>query len=731
MLDFRALERIPPTTVTGSVGGETQLRGVARVHRESLTAPKSGTTSVYYRYTIEREETDSDGDRTWRTIRDESRATDFLLADNSGSAVIRSRQSLGSINWAVAQKYRRQQGDLRYTEWRIDPGDRLTIFGWLEPGSTAELDFSTPGRYLPIVSSRSASEERGSLGMTAILMLSGSIAALVFATLGIIYALRVHRTLVFLTLLTVATTLLLFNYGIRSLATDIAEGAERLASQRDRTQQLIGERLASYDIDYPGLEAPIDFSAVADADRRRIEAWQQAAWVVRERFLGQIKGFPENVWAAAAGVDSPAPIALSPGAEAAAIEAAARFEETRTGYTLLFSGVGALLVILSAWLGFRAIRTKRMQENLTTSKSAGVVFGLTEVEGTLEPANDAALLTGPLSGEECVWYRYTVDERRGTGKNARWVRITDTIGKQPFFCRDDEGSIRVFPSHAEIITRHRQSERRGSLRYGEWRLEPGDDLYVMGKAQVDKTSGESLVIRHSKDSDYIIANESEAEVMFRKAISGMFSLAIGISILFFCALWIGGGNGNFSSLDFLLASFVAPGFLGAMLVILMYNDLVFLRQRCERNWANIQVSLKKRATLIPQLESVVRRFLEHETDLQETLADMRTLRSQADSAGAVDRYMALETKSLAALNANFEAYPELRGDKLAAELNRRMIKLENEVALIRSGFNDAVMQYRIRLQTFPDSLVARVFRFQPMTPLSFSAKIREVPDITG
>ncbi len=731
VLDFRTLERIPPTLVAGSVGGETQLRGVAEPYQTLLAAPKTGRETLYYRYTLEREETDSDGDKSWRTLRDEEQATDFHLRDDSGRALIRAQADLERIDWSVGRSFRTVEGDLRHTEWRIDPGANLTVFGWLEPAAVPTLDFHTKGRYVPIVSTRSASEERGSLGTFAILLLSASITCLVFASLALVYVFSIHRTLVFLLIVTTASTLLLSNYGYRSLEADVMDGAARLAEHRERAGRLINAALAPLGMTHRWASAldPNALEALPTDTRNRINAWRESAWVLRARYLQQIDRFPERAYAVMQGVASPGEITLSPASLTRAQREFDAFEQTRTGHALLFSAIGLVLVCITAWLGFRAIRTKRMQENLTVSKTAGVVYGLTELAGTLVPEQASETLRGPVSGGECVWYRHVVEELRGTGKNRRWVTISDTTRKQPFYCEDDEGRLRIFPGHAEIITHHRTTERQGRHRETETRLEPGDTLYILGKAQVDKTTGETLVIRHSKDSDYIIANESEAAVMFRKALRGMFGLAIGICVLFFCALWIGGGQGHFSSLDFLLASLVAPAFLAVILLTLMYNDLVFLKQRVERNWANIQVSLKKRATLIPQLESVVRRFLEHEVDLQESLADMRTLRGSADTPGEVDRYMALEQSALDRINARMEAYPELRGDKLAAELNRRMIKLENEVALMRAGFNDAVMQYRIRIQRFPDNVIAKLFRFSDRKALAFRPEIRRVPTV--
>jgi hypothetical protein len=182
-------------------------------------------------------------------------------------------------------------------------------------------------------------------------------------------------------------------------------------------------------------------------------------------------------------------------------------------------------------------------------------------------------------------------------------------------------------------------------------------------------------------------------------------------------------------MDFLLASLIAPLFLFCMVLILMYNDLVFLKQRCERNWANIQVSLKKRANLIPSLEQVVRQYLDHESDLQEDLVELRESSKAAVTSDEVDQYLEKEHSSIDMINVRLESYPDLKGADVVADMNRRLIKLENEIALIRAGFNDAVNQYRTRIQTFPDNLLAGLFRFEAMDVLRFDTRSHEIPDV--
>ena len=425
----------------------------------------------------------------------------------------------------------------------------------------------------------------------------------------------------------------------------------------------------------------------------------------------------------------PAPVAIPDILRDDADRLIDEYEQTQLAKSVPATWIVLGLLLLTAglaWFSFRFIKVKRMQENIPTSKTAGVVFGLSEVKGTLVSEEGREPLRGPVSGEPCCWYRHLIQEKRQSGKNTKWVTISDTIEKQPFMCEDDEGKIRIFPGQAECITKHTDSERHGDRSYTEWRFSPGDALYVIGKTKPDKTTGDSLVFSHEKGSPYIIANIPEEEVMFRKAMTGMGLLVVALSAIFLGSLFSLASNGQMSSLDFLIASLVAPAFMLFVVFVLMYNDLIFLRERCDRNWANIQVSLKKRADLVPQLLSVVQEYLAHEKTLQENLVILREMRGSATSASTVDQYLTMEHSIINGISVAVESYPDLEGVDLVGVFNKRMIRLENEISLIRAGFNDAVTQYHTRCQTFPDNLLASRFGFKPMSLLAFTEKAHRI-----
>ncbi|MBT4161705.1 MAG: hypothetical protein HOC70_14295 [Gammaproteobacteria bacterium] len=737
VLNFRLLERIPLSAVAESVGGESQLKGRAVPGDSLVKAPETGKETIYYRYLLERKERDSDGDTTWRTIRDVNDVANFYLVDETGRAYVRAHENLWKVEFSAAEKYSKQKGDYRHTEWRIDPNDSVTLFGWLSYTPEAVIDFSTVGHYLPIVSSFSGGEERSRIALKAVLWLWGGVSGVLLACFALVYGLRLHKTLVFLVIVSTTSTLLLFHYGYRSVISDVQGGFERVETHWQRANVLIQDRLRSRGLLPLGLETPIDhtslaYSELSEVDRRQLDAWRLSAYQVRARYKKQIDRLPDSLVAGNLGMTEPTQVAVPQSLKTRADALLAQYEQTRIGDSVpaLWLVLGLLILTAGlAWFSFRAIRVKRMQENIPTSKSAGVVFGLSEVKGTLVAEDDAELLSGPVTGEPCCWYHHVVKEKRQSGKKTTWVVVVDEIKKQPFYCEDEEGRIRVFPGQAECISQHVESEYRGNRQYTEWRLSPGDDLYVLGKAKLDKTRGDSLVFSHEKGSPYIIANIPEEEVMFRKAMSGIGLLAVALSALFLGGLFTLGSNGQLSSLDFLLGSLVSPIFALFVVFILMYNDLVFLQQRCDRNWANIQVSLKKRSNLVPQLEQVVKQYLVHEKSLQEDLVNLRQLRPSLESSGDVDQYLALEHAAIDRINLNIENYPDLEGIDLIAVFNRRLIKLENEISLIRAGFNDAVTEYRTRRETFPDNILASLFGFKPLYLLSYTEAAHGVPSV--
>ena len=167
-----------------------------------------------------------------------------------------------------------------------------------------------------------------------------------------------------------------------------------------------------------------------------------------------------------------------------------------------------------------------------------------------------------------------------------------------------------------------------------------------------------------------------------------------------------------------------------------YNRLVRLRNTIANAFGQIDVQLKRRYDLIPNLVEAAKKYLSHE---RETLEAVITARNQAKSAGdavrsrpanalAVTTFAVAEqalSSSLGQLFALNEAYPELKADETIRELSEELTSTENKVAFARQAFNDAVLDYNDAQGQFPAVLVAKLFSFAPSAMLQATESAEE------
>jgi len=145
----------------------------------------------------------------------------------------------------------------------------------------------------------------------------------------------------------------------------------------------------------------------------------------------------------------------------------------------------------------------------------------------------------------------------------------------------------------------------------------------------------------------------------------------------------------------------------------MYNKLVSLRQQVKNAWAQIDVQLKRRYDLIPNLVETVKGYMKHE---QDTLEKVIKARNAALSATSVRDKSAAEGQLTAALGGIFalsEAYPELKSNENMLSLQEELKSTENKIGFARQYYNDTVTAYNTRLETFPSSIFASIGGFKP------------------
>jgi hypothetical protein len=151
-------------------------------------------------------------------------------------------------------------------------------------------------------------------------------------------------------------------------------------------------------------------------------------------------------------------------------------------------------------------------------------------------------------------------------------------------------------------------------------------------------------------------------------------------------------------------SFLAVWFAGWFLTV--FNSVVGLRNRVKQAWANVDVELKRRADLVPNLVSMVRAYAKHEAETQESAAELRT---RQETSGNVLRGCAPVAKMLA------ERYPDLKANGNFLSLQKSLVETEQRIALSRTYYNDIATFYNTRLQVIPDSLVAGIGMMKPAT----------------
>ncbi len=148
-------------------------------------------------------------------------------------------------------------------------------------------------------------------------------------------------------------------------------------------------------------------------------------------------------------------------------------------------------------------------------------------------------------------------------------------------------------------------------------------------------------------------------------------------------------------------------------VIVIYNRLVRDRQRVLTAWSDIDVQLKRRYDLIPKLVAAVDQYASYERSTLETLIELRSRTGQVSDVGergAVESQIGGGLRSLMAL---VEAYPELKADQSFLQLQSELTEVENHIQYARRFYNGSVRNLNTRIDSFPDLLLARVFKFIP------------------
>jgi len=178
--------------------------------------------------------------------------------------------------------------------------------------------------------------------------------------------------------------------------------------------------------------------------------------------------------------------------------------------------------------------------------------------------------------------------------------------------------------------------------------------------------------------------------------------------------------------------------LGILVILIfwfvaIYNGLVRLRNQVKNAWAQIDVQLKRRYDLIPNLIETVKGYAKHERETLEAVTNARNLAQQASSAGAGERGKAEGALSaaLGRLLAVAESYPDLKANQNFLALQEELTSTENKISFSRQYYNDSVLRYNNQTQVFPSNLIANIAGFKADEFFEVVApEEREVPKVS-
>ena len=167
----------------------------------------------------------------------------------------------------------------------------------------------------------------------------------------------------------------------------------------------------------------------------------------------------------------------------------------------------------------------------------------------------------------------------------------------------------------------------------------------------------------------------------------------------------------------------------ALIFVGMYNSLITLRNRCDNAWSQVDVQLRRRYDLIPNLVETVKGYAKHEREVFERVTEARSAAVNAQTVkdqGQAENVLSGALKSLFAVAEN---YPDLKANQNVMQLQEELTSTENKIAFARQFYNDSVLTYNNKIQMFPSNLIAGMFNFTTRQFFEAPEGDREVPAV--
>lgn len=412
-----------------------------------------------------------------------------------------------------------------------------------------------------------------------------------------------------------------------------------------------------------------------------------------------------------------------------------------------FIFIGLLLAIIPIGFSFRAHRRKRIIDHTPTSKVRGIFMGLVEVKGTAEVGYP---LRSFLAEQFCVYYDFSVREhwsrivretyrdsegrtRTRTRRESGWSTVASDKQMLPFYLKDETGAVLVDPYGASITadTVFDQHCTRGDwLYYGKGPAHSVSNsdhrrhfvekaillhrpLYTIGQAFEREDIVAPMIGHHTRAPFFMISTKRE------ESISQSYSLQYWLLGILGAVLAVGGAIFSLASganaepgNSFCVPLLGAGVYLFAWLVgsaWISYNSMITLRNRVNQAYSNVEVQLKRRHDLIPNIVRVVKAYQRHERETFELISNLRSQANATKPGLAGD-----DPKAVApTLRALVEAYPDLKANQQFGKLQQSLIKTEQRIALAREYYNDIVAFYNRQIQVVPDNYLAKFANLKP------------------
>ena len=408
--------------------------------------------------------------------------------------------------------------------------------------------------------------------------------------------------------------------------------------------------------------------------------------------------------------------------------------------------IGAALALASLAGAFRNGRRRRLIDNLPTSKTSGVFIGFVELKGTAESAGP---LTSYLAEQSCVHYAWTVEEhwsrtvtttetdskgntRIVTRHESGWTQVAKGGETIPFYLQDDSGVILIQPDGAKIepakifdetcspgdplyygkgpATAVMDSDHR--RRFVEMGIPLKAELYIVGQSRERQDIVAPEIAADEHAPMFLISMRSEEQVS-----RGMKWGARGWTVFGFiaavgCTVWRDSALNLDPKNRIAIYAAIGAGYLligGLAWIWMVFNSLVDLRQRVRAAWALVDIQLKRRFDLIPNLVNCVTGYRDHEAQLQTELAALRN-QLAATPPGVAGPDHGAVSKVIIGIA---ERYPELKTNESFLALQKTLADTEQRIALARSYFNEIATHYNTRLEIVPERYVAQLGAMKP------------------